>query len=87
MNTTMTTASTETHARLILEHLIKFGSITPIEAMAEYGCMRLGARIWDLRDDGIEIETEMVKAKNRFGKDVRYAKYSLKQNGGNHGEG
>ncbi len=82
MNTEMTTAATETHARLILEHLIKFGSITPMEALSEYGCMRLGARIWDLRDDGIEIETEMVKAKNRFGKDIRFAKYSLKKKEG-----
>lgn len=82
MNTVMTTAATETHARLILEHLIKFGSITPMEALSEYGCMRLGARIWDLRDDGIEIETEMVKAKNRFGKDIRFAKYSLKKKEG-----
>lgn len=82
MNTAMTTAATETHARLILEHLIKFGSITPQEALSEYGCMRLGARIWDLRDDGIEIETEMVKAKNRFGKDIRFAKYSLKKKEG-----
>lgn len=79
MNAALTSAATETHARLILEHLIKYGSITPIEAMAEYGCMRLGARIWDLRDDGIEIETEMVKGKNRFGKAIRYAKYSLKE--------
>lgn len=82
MNTEMTTAATETHARLILEHLIKFGSIMPMEALSEYGCMRLGARIWDLRDDGIEIETEMVKAKNRFGKDIRFAKYSLKKKEG-----
>lgn len=82
MNTAKTTAATETHARLILEHLIKFGSITPMEALSEYGCMRLGARIWDLRDDGIEIETEMVKAKNRFGKDIRFAKYSLKKKEG-----
>ena len=87
MNTVLTTAATETHARLILEHLIKYGSITPIEAMTEYGCMRLGARIWDLRDDGIEIETEMVKGKNRFGKEIHYAKYSLKKGEQENGNG
>jgi hypothetical protein len=79
MNAALTTAATETHARLILEHLIKYGSITQAEAAHDYGCWRLGARIWDLRADGIEIETEMVKEKNRFGKDVRFAKYSLKK--------
>lgn len=69
----------DTHAKLILEHMIKFGSITPGDALAEYGCMRLAARIADIRADGIEVETEMVKAKNRFGKTVKYARYYLKR--------
>lgn len=28
----------------ILEHMEKFGSITPLEAQRLYGCMRLGPR-------------------------------------------
>ena len=42
----------------ILEHIEKYGSITPLEAQRLYGCMRLGARIWDLRKDGYEIVRE-----------------------------
>ena len=69
----------DTHAKMILEHLIKYGSITPLEASKRYGCMRLAARIADIRADGIEIETEFVKEKNMFGKMARFAKYSLKK--------
>ena len=61
----------------ILDHLKKHGSITPQEALREYGCMRLGARIYDLRREGHEIEREMVTAKNRDGENVSFARYFL----------
>lgn len=48
--------------------------ITPMEALNEFDCFRLGARIWNLRKQGHNIETEMVE---RNGK--RFAKYSLIQ--------
>lgn len=35
---------------LILRHLRKFGTITPMEALEYYGCFRLSARIYELRD-------------------------------------
>ena len=42
------------------------------------GCMRLGARIWDLiHKDGVNIVTESVSVKNRFGKDTVVARYRL----------
>ena len=56
----------------ILNHLIEKGTITPIEALELYGCFRLGARIADLKAEGIQIRTDIV-AKN--GK--RFARYSL----------
>lgn len=64
---------------MILNHLKKHGSITPVEAMNDYGCMRLGARIWDLRDLGYDIETKMETSKNRYGQTICYAKYILKK--------
>ena len=39
----------------VLQHLQAYGSITPLEAMQEYGIMRLGARIYDLKKKGIRI--------------------------------
>lgn len=67
-----------TQTTAILEHLKKHGSITPYEALQEFGCLRLGARIWDLRDMGYEIDTVMETRKNSNGKAVTYARYRLK---------
>ena len=40
----------------VLQHLQAYGSITPLEAMQEYGIMRLGARIYDLKKMGYSID-------------------------------
>ena len=61
----------------ILHHMERYGSITALEAMQEYGCMRLGARVWDLRQDGHRILREMVEGRNRFGDTTRFARYRL----------
>ena len=65
-----------TQTERVIKHLKEYGSITPLEAIREYGITRLGARIWDLRDLGYDIETET--SKNRFGDKTSYAKYVLK---------
>jgi hypothetical protein len=65
------------HCDLILQHMRTYGSINPKEAENEYGCMRLAARIKDLRNRGEEIETEIVKGLNRNGETTRYAVYRL----------
>lgn len=49
------------------------GSITALEALNEIGCFRLAARIKDLRDRGVAIDSEMVTLPN--GKHI--AKYTL----------
>lgn len=71
-----------TQREMIIDHLKKHGRITPKEALEEYGIMRLGARIWDIQNkDGIVIETAMKRTKNRFGKTVYFAEYSLQEKG------
>mgnify|MGYP004671035539 CR=1 FL=1 len=47
----------------IARHLETYGSITSLEAMQEYGIMRLASRISDLKRAGIPIKTEMVTGK------------------------
>lgn len=42
----------------ILRHLQTFGSITALEAMQEYGIMRLAARIADLEKEGYRLKHE-----------------------------
>lgn len=39
----------------ILRHMKDYGSIDPMEAIRDYGCMRLSARISDLKDRGYKI--------------------------------
>ena len=44
---------------MVLEHLTR-GPITPIDALRLYGCFRLAARIYDLRQIGHNIITTRV---------------------------
>lgn len=61
----------------ILRYMKEHGSITPVDALREFGCMRLAPRISDLKDDGYRIETVTESASNRYGDKVRYARYYL----------
>ena len=61
----------------VLQHLQAYGSITPLEAMQEYGIMRLGARIYDLKKMGYSIDRIIETGKNRYGESTSYARYSL----------
>ena len=52
-------------------------SLTPLDALNLFGCFRLGARVFDLKNDyGMNIKTEMVKENGK-----RYARYSLVKEG------
>lgn len=51
-------------------------AITPIEALQEYGVFRLAPIIHTLRDEGLDIKTEMKYRPDR----KRYAKYHLDRN-------
>ena len=55
----------------IMKHLRK-GPITPLEALTKYGCLRLAARIKDLKNYGHIITTHIVH-KN----DKKFAQYVL----------
>lgn len=67
-----------TQCERILRHLEDYGSITSLEAMSEYGIMRLASRVNDLRRLGYPIVTETVTGKNRYGEVTSYARYSIK---------
>jgi hypothetical protein len=49
----------------ILRHLRAGHELTPIEAFERFGCLRLAARISDLRRDGYAIETRIEKGKGK----------------------
>lgn len=60
----------------ILKHLLRYGQITSMQAINNFGCTRLAARVSDLKDKGIGIETEMVYKKSN-GEYKHYALYRL----------
>lgn len=67
----------ETQREKVLKFLRDVGSITPLDALREFGIMRLAARVWELRKMGFSIVKVMEETSNRYGEKVRYARYSL----------
>ena len=65
----------QTQCDMILAYMKEYGSITPMEAMREIGCMRLASRICEIKRTH-KIKTERVTAPGRFGT-VTFARYSL----------
>ena len=66
-----------TQCERILRHLNDHGSITSLEAMSEYGIMRLASRITDLKGMGYPILSERVTGKNRYNETTSYSIYRL----------
>ena len=60
---------------LIKGWLLNGYAITQLEALTQFGCFRLAARIADLRDKGLNVVTDMITLEN--GK--RVARYFLKR--------
>lgn len=70
--------NTASQADLILDHLKKGHTITQREAARLFGCFRLSARIYDLKDRGNDIRSTMVTKKNRNGSVTNFSRYYLK---------
>lgn len=58
----------------VLDRLLSGYSITPLDALKGCGCMRLAARINDLRHGGFKIKTEKVSVGNKT-----FASYKLNE--------
>jgi hypothetical protein len=56
----------------IRAHLVKGKPITPLEALERYGCFRLAAVIFKIREEGFTVETEMVHKGQK-----KWASYTL----------
>ena len=66
-----------TQKQKILQFMKLHGSITPRDALIHCGCMRLGARIWELKNDGYAIKMELIRVRNADGSHSYVARYSL----------
>ena len=63
---------TDSQNALIKGWLLNGHSLTTLDALTMFGCFRLSARISNLKDQGMNIMTEMVEVN-----DKRIAKYYL----------
>lgn len=68
----MKTITTQAQKKRIFEYLLQGHSITPLEALQKFGCFRLGARIYELKQEGIAIKSQLVECNGK-----RVAMYSL----------
>ena len=66
-----------TQTQKIMKYMQDYGSITPLDALREFGCMRLAARINDLERQGVAISHDTEHSYNRNGEKIRYARYRL----------
>lgn len=62
----------------ILEHLVKYGSITTWDSFSLYGDTRLSDKIYRLKKDGYDFTEEWETQTNRFGNPVTFKRYILK---------
>ena len=60
----------------VLAYLRGTGPLNQFTAKDELGVLRLGARIWDLKQRGYAIRTELIEAPTEYG-GTRVAQYSL----------
>lgn len=49
----------------ILNYLWEGNTLTPLEALDKFGCFRLGARIWELRQSGEPIVSELIEVNGK----------------------
>ena len=59
----------------ILKHLQAGRPLTPLTALYQFGCNRLAARIWELKEEGYAIECKIVVTATK----KRVAEYRISQ--------
>jgi hypothetical protein len=69
----------ESQNKRIRRHLESGRSITALDALYMFGCFRLGARIYDLKQQGLKIKSEIVEVTLPavFDNKKSFAKYTL----------
>lgn len=61
----------------VFDFINEHGGITTYEANKELGETRLSARIFELKEKGVNIDCEWLPVKNRFGEPRRVKKYFI----------
>lgn len=67
----------DTTQQRVYDFMREHGSITTQQANKELGETRLSARIFELKEKGVNIQDEWVQVKNRFKEPRRVKKYFI----------
>ena len=70
----------------IYEYILRFGSITPMEAFADLGITKLATRVSEMKRQGIQFDQQLQTRGNRFGEKGSYMEYKLKSDPVSHTE-
>ena len=63
----------------VIDYILNFGSITSWDAYRDLGITQLATRIFELKEEGYEFDTAVELGKNRFGKNISWVRYTLKE--------
>lgn len=61
----------------LLAYLKAHKKIDPMAALTELGMSRLAARVYDLRKDGVDIQSVPKRTVNRYGESIIVSEYRL----------
>lgn len=63
----------------IVRYIQDRGSITPMDAFHDLGITKLATRVSEMRKRGREFDIKIERGKNKHGKTIKYARYSMPQ--------
>lgn len=66
-----------TQERMILDYIFENGSITTLQAIRELGVLQSPARIWGLKQRGVNIQTRRKEVVDRYGKTKHIVEYFI----------
>lgn len=61
----------------VFNYILKFNGITSLEAFVDLGETRLSGCIFQLKQKGVNISTQFIDVKNRYGEARRVKKYFI----------
>lgn len=61
----------------IFDYMLEFGSITSLQSFCDLGETRLSGCIYQLKKKGVNISTQFLDVKNRFGEIRRVKEYRI----------
>lgn len=73
----METLKLNTTQQRVFDFMLEEGGITSMDAFVELGETRLSARIFELKKKGVNISSENISVKNRYGEKRSVKKYFI----------